>query len=452
MTISGPVRVAIDARLVPGQGTGVEQVTVGLIRALGLLDDADDEYVIVTSPKAPDWVAEYLGPNQRIVVGPDVFRWAGFKRKLGPLRPLGAYFFQLSRRATSLMRPAAKRSGGGGSAEVRSSPFHEGLGVDVVHFPAANFVSTRIPMVFNPHDLQHLHFPQFFKSEYIREREERFQSGCDQAQVVALGSEWAKADFIEHYGLDPAKIQVIPWAAPIQAQRDLDDAKLPEVVSEYGLPEMFVLFPAATWKHKNHIALLRAIASLRDEADLRVHLVCTGSKYDHWPEIEREIELLKLHDQVKFLGMVPIDHLRALYRLAQFLIFPSLHEPASAPVMEAWSEGIPVACSSAAGLMEQVGDGAYLFDPTSVSEIAEALRVMSLDSTLRDDIRQRGIVRSQKFSWEKTARAYRAVYRRLAGRPLDSEESKLLSENWTTAPPSDSRFGSRSDSPGGKPT
>ncbi len=430
MTTDRPLRVAIDAQLIPGPGIGVEQVLVGLIRSLGALPGEGEEYIIITPPDAPDWPSKYLGPNQRIVVGPGLFRWPGLQKKLGPFKPLATRVLRLG---SSFPRFYSKSNHRGQRTSWRPSQFHDGLDVDVIHFPVAQFASTSIPTVFNPHDLQHLHFPQFFSKHEIQLREERYQAGCDLAQSVAVGSEWARRDFIEHYGLEPTKVQVIPWAAPIQTHPELDDATLEKVAATYTSTGPFVLYPAATWLHKNHIALLRAIAWLRDNADLRVQLICTGSKTDHWPKIEREINLLNLGDQVKFLGVVPVETLRALYRLTQFVVFPSLYEPASAPVMEAWSEGVPVACSSVAGFPEQVDDGAYMFDPKSVPEIANALRVMSQDEVLRNDVRDRGIRRSQKFSWEKTAKAYRALYRKLAGRTLEPDESKLLSENWTTS-------------------
>lgn len=427
MTNDRPVRVAIDAQLMPGPGIGVEQVLVGLIRSLGELPGVD-EYIIVTPPNAPDWPSRFLGPNQRIVVGPGLIRWPTLQKSLGPLRPMAAGAFRRGRNLFQ-MNPMSNRRGSG--AEWRPSRFHQGLGVDVIHFPVAQYASTSIPTVFNPHDLQHIHFPHFFSEHEIQLREERYRAGCELAQVVVVGSEWARRDFIEHYGLQPEKVQVIPWAAPTSTHSEVDADTLASAAADHASNGPFVLFPAATWKHKNHIALLQAVAWLRDNEDLRVQLVCTGSKTDHWPHIERELNRLNLGDQVKFLGVVPVETLKALYRLTQFVVFPSLYEPASAPVMEAWSEGVPVACSSVAGFPEQVDDGAYMFDPNSVPEITNALRVMSSDEAVRNGVRDRGLRRSQKFSWDKTARAYRALYRKLAGRVLDPDELKLLSENWT---------------------
>jgi hypothetical protein len=47
---------------------------------------------------------------------------------------------------------------------------------------------------------------------------------------------------------------------------------------------------------------------------------------------------------------------------------------------------------------------------------------------------ERGKKRLQDFSWERTARAYRAVYRRAAGITLTDEDQNLLKWNWMQAP------------------
>ena len=196
----------------------------------------------------------------------------------------------------------------------------------------------------------------------------------------------------------------------------------------------FAFYPAVTWPHKNHLRLLEALAALRDRGVL-VPLVCTGYREaTHWPQIEARVRELNLDNQVQFLGIVPAQQLRAIYRLARFVVIPTLFEAASAPVFEAWNEGVPVACSTVTSLPQQVGDAALLFDPTSVEGIAAALVRMVTDESLRSTLVASGRRRLQDFSWERTARAYRALYRRAAGRRLTDEERVLLGWDWMAHP------------------
>jgi glycosyltransferase involved in cell wall biosynthesis len=198
---------------------------------------------------------------------------------------------------------------------------------------------------------------------------------------------------------------------------------------------LFAFYPAVTWEHKNHIRLFQALARLRDRDRLKVHLVCTGYQATpFWPRIEETISTLKLQDQIQFLGKVPGVDLRAIYRSAQFVAVPTLFEAASGPVFEAWQEETPVTCSNVTALPEQARDAALIFDPYSVEEIAAAVGRLATDSNLRSQLVHKGKSRLKDFSWERTAKAYRALYRKVARQSLSEEDEFLLSWDWMGKP------------------
>jgi len=428
------LKVLINAQIHPGHGAGgIEQVIIGLVHALGQLDDGVEEYTIIGHWKEPDWLQPYLGPNQRIVPGPkpQVQRALGesTKRLLGPLRnPAGKVWRAAWQRVLGSPKPSLP-------TVPESDGFYECLGGDVIHFPYQKFICCNLPMIYNPHDLQHLHYPQFFTSSVNAKREVIYPAGCHSSHTVAVASEWIKQDVIRHYRVNPAKVQVIPWAPPTQAYPEPTREKLSLVQQAHGLWQPFALYPAVTWEHKNHLRLLEALAYLRDSYGLTVHLVCTGYRQtSFWPRIEERMSALKLNNQVQFLGILTPGDLRAIYRLAQFVIVPTLFESDSNPVFEAWQDGTPVACSTVTALPDQAGDAALLFDPFSVEAIGEAVRRMATDANVREELHRRGVKRLSDFSWQRTAKAYRAVYRKAAGRPLTEEDRRLLSWDWMREP------------------
>ena len=245
-----------------------------------------------------------------------------------------------------------------------SDGFYESLGCDLIHFPYQMFALCALPSVFNPHDLQYRHFPQFFTVRELAWREMMYRGGCNLAQAVAVGSQWVKEDVVRQYHISPDKIQVIPWAPPTTALEAPSAEAVERVRKRYALSAPFAFYPAMGWEHKNHLRLLEALALLRDREGLRVNLVCTVSPASpFYARIRGGCEELKLGDQVQFLGLVLREELRSLYRLAQFVVVPTLFEAASGPVFEAWQDRAPVACSTATSLPEQAGDAALLFDP-----------------------------------------------------------------------------------------
>jgi glycosyltransferase involved in cell wall biosynthesis len=425
------LRVAIHAQISPDSGAGgVESVLIGLITALAKLPDSREEYVIVGPASNPEWLRPYLGANMKLVsplsATPDRQPLATLKRRIR--RRLASIYYE----ARNLFSPISERH-----YRVSGEPMHfyDKLRCDVVHVPYQELIMCSTPTVFNPHDLQHLHYPEFFNREIIDNRERIYPEACRRAQCIVVGSHWIREDVVQQYGVDRNKLQIIPWAPPTLAYAAPDDTMRDEVRRKYSLPQAYAFYPAVTWEHKNHIRLLKAIAQLRDREGVHINLVCSGAHYPaHWPKVQACLDEFGLQDQVQFVGKVPGSELRALYRLAQFVVVPTLFEAASGPMFEAWEEGAPVACSAVTSLPEQAGDAALLFDPLSIDAIADALRMMAGSELLRSELVAKGRLRLTDFSWERTARAYRAVYRKAAGFRLNDEDRHLLSWDWMAAP------------------
>lgn len=408
-------RIAIDAQLsFGGESGGVEQFVMELVRALGQLDDGSEEYLVIARAGESEWLRPHLGRNQRLVVR-QVALQERLRSSLGPLRKPARRLWRIARHALE-----AKVS--------QSNGFYENLGADLLHFPHQKFVHSGLKTIYNPHDLQHQHYPQFFSSEELSERQAVYAAGCTFAQAVAADSRWVKEDLVRQLRLDPGKVFAIPMAAPTAMDAELSDDAIGDVKRRLELPENFVLYPAQTWRHKNHTRLLQALALLRDRDRIRLSLVCTGKRNDFWPTLQKQVDALELTGQVQFLGFVqPLD-LHVLYRLAQFVIYPSLFEGGGLPILEAFAEATPIACSAAASMPEYAGDAALLFDPTSAKDISAALKQMATDAGLRAGLTARGRERIKAFTWERTARAYRAIYRMLAGTLSTAEDRQLIAE------------------------
>jgi glycosyltransferase involved in cell wall biosynthesis len=418
-----PLRVIIDAQM-PGDGSrgGVQQFTASLIRALGQLEEGTEEYIVIGPSRDSSWLHPLIGRNQRLVIAPrpPLSSPEHLKHMLRRLRlPLERIYRKLQMLVPqSIVSTQIPKSGG----------FHESLDGDLLHFPYQDFVLTGMPMIYNPHDLQHLHFPEFFTKREIAVRETIFRAGCAHARGVITESQWVKDDIGHRYGLAREKIYSILWGSPTEHYEPVTPQLLDQTKKKFGIDHPFALYPAQTWPHKNHMRLLDAFALLKKEKDFHLKLICTGNQNFFWPEIRQHLKELNLVDQVSFLGFVTSSELRALYRLASFMVFPSLFEGGGFPILEAFREGVPVATSAVTSIPEYAGDAVLFFDPNSVESIAKAVERMYTDATLRADLARRGSERIKLFSWDKTARAYRAVYRKVAGAVLSDEEELLLQD------------------------
>jgi len=129
---------------------------------------------------------------------------------------------------------------------------------------------------------------------------------------------------------------------------------------------------------------------------------------------------------VNFLGFISAEDLGCLYQLAHIVVIPTRFEAASFPLWEAFLAGVPAACSTVTSLPCQAGGSALLFDPNSIEEASDAMRRLWTDRALRLRLVADASINVARFDWARTARHFRALYRRLGGVHLTSEDRELL--------------------------
>jgi glycosyltransferase involved in cell wall biosynthesis len=418
MTDADPrLRVCLDARLVEGRSGGLEQVVIGLAHGLSQLSDGDEEYLFLGESEQLPWLEQYLDGRMRILVAQNGGGRTGARRSLASVPG-----------AKRLWHMVSPRIGTCTALPPKSDGVIEAAGIDVMHFTRQSAFRTAVPSIFHPHDLQHVHFPEYFNGRARLVRETYFRILCAQARVVAVASGWVKHDLIDQYSLEPRKVAVIRWAPPVDAYPRVTETDIRNAREKFSLSADFALYPAQTWPHKNHIRLLDALATLRDRENLIIPLVSCGHLTPFYAEIEAHARSLGLMPQTRWLGFVSPRELVSLYRLAKLVIIPTTFEAASFPLWEAFACCRPAACSNVTSLPEQAGDAALLFNPMESNEIGSAMARLWCDAGLRETLVHRGAARLKQLSWSETARRFRAHYRHLGGSPLTSEDRELLEE------------------------
>ena len=252
-------------------------------------------------------------------------------------------------------------------------------------------------------DLQHEYHPEFFTPPVLQERQRVFSTSVGAAHRIIAISEFTRGTILDRYPVDPLRVSTAHIAADpcFQPERWRTD-DLGRVLGKYGLSgETYLLYPANTWPHKNHVGALRALALLRDAHGLAPLLVLTGAAREGQDALLDARTDLRLERQVRMLGYCPTEDLPALHRGAAALFFPSLFEGFGMPLVEAmWCE-CPVVCSNVTSLPELAGDAAITVDPRSPAAMAGALARILTDPALRSDLVVRGRRRAPAFSWRR---------------------------------------------------
>ena len=74
--------------------------------------------------------------------------------------------------------------------------------------------------------------------------------------------------------------------------------------------------------------------------------------------------------------------------------------------------GTPVVCSERGSLPEIAGDAALLINPDDLDGLANAMERALEDESLRAQMRERGLAKVKRFSWEKRRERHWDIYRR----------------------------------------
>ena len=95
-----------------------------------------------------------------------------------------------------------------------------------------------------------------------------------------------------------------------------------------------------------------------------------------------------------------------LYSEATAFIFPSLYEGFGLPLLEAMACGCPTISSNMASLPEIGGKAAHFFDPTEISDMAEAIRKVCEDSAYQQKLAQGGLKHAKQFNLESSVKQH----------------------------------------------
>ncbi|MEO7102182.1 MAG: glycosyltransferase family 1 protein [Gemmatimonadaceae bacterium] len=169
----------------------------------------------------------------------------------------------------------------------------------------------------------------------------------------------------------------------------------------------YLLAFAGPSPHKNVPRLIEAFASVSDAIPHSLHII--GS-LPRGGSVERVVDALAMGSRVQLLGYIGDDAMETELAGATALVFPSLYEGFGLPIVDAQRLGVAVICSTAGSLPEIAGQGAMLFDPRSVCDIASSISRVSKDRSLRERLIRAGRENVERFSWEATAMDTLRIY------------------------------------------
>jgi len=258
------------------------------------------------------------------------------------------------------------------------------------------------------HDLSFELYPSFFslKRQFWHKviNPQKLMSAFD--KIIAV-SQNTKNDLINYYEIQTNKIKVVYSGIDHELfqPRDKNLPEFAQIKAKYQLPEKFILFLGTLEPRKNITGIIEAFNLLKNNfsefADL--NLVIAGEKGWGYKKIFDLAQRSPFTKQIFYLDYINRQDKPFLYNLAELFIFPSFYEGFGFPALEAQACGLPVIASSNSSFPEILGGSAFLVKPDQLEEIALAINQILTNSTLKQNLINKGLENVKRFSWQTCA-------------------------------------------------
>jgi len=243
------------------------------------------------------------------------------------------------------------------------------------------------------HDANIFAFPEAYSFLFRLKYKFIFNILARIAKLVLTDSQFSQRELARYLRLPLDRFHVI-----LLGGNHLDEIKADEkILEKNGLdPQTYLLCVASQSRHKNFQAVLMAAEILKTDVKFAVD-GASNRIFQNPGELPKNSNL-------KMLGYVDSQELKALYKNALGFLFPSLYEGFGLPILEAMACGCPVLCSSAASMPEVGGQAVVYFNPRDLHNMVNEIRRFVSDFELRMDLRARGYAQVDGFHWEQAAR------------------------------------------------
>ncbi len=256
------------------------------------------------------------------------------------------------------------------------------------------------------HDLRYLSSRRYVSlKRYVLLKALMSRSLAKADSVIAV-SRWTEEQLKDHYSVLPEKLSVIYNSV---------NGNFTETsrtwCSTFDKP--YLLSVGHLEKRKNLETLVRAFSSIADSWDGL--LVLVGRDQGSLHSIEAAADSSGVSDRLILKSSVSSEELAGLYSNSEIVICPSHFEGFGMTLLEGMAAGRPVIASNIPPHFEVAGDAALLVDPgeEEINEYAQAILELLNNSELTKLYIDRGFVRLNLFSWEKSAQQLESLYRSL---------------------------------------
>lgn len=201
------------------------------------------------------------------------------------------------------------------------------------------------------------------------------------------------AAYYRHYGADPRRFFLLPWA--IDNERFAEASRFAPgereaMRQQFGIgPEQTAfVFSAKLVARKDPMTLLRALARMKEREKAVVVFLGHGELREALESFAQE-----KHLNVRFAGFVNQADLPKHYAMCDVFVLPSVYEPRGSVINEAMACGLPVVVTDRCGSLGDIvleGENAFVYPAGDDAALARAMEAL-MDGALRARMGRRSL-------------------------------------------------------------
>lgn len=256
------------------------------------------------------------------------------------------------------------------------------------------------PLIFHVHATE---FDRVGKDSMNRDIYLIEKEGFAKADMIIAVSDYTRRVIMDHYGVNPEKIRVVPNAIDNNEYRQRFDTRQ---FRRDG--KKIVLFVGRLTFQKGPDYFLRAARRVLD-FNPDVFFVFSGSgDMERW--LIEESARMGIADKVFFAGFLRGADLSRVYQMADLYVMSSVSDPFGLTSLESLANGTPILVSRTTGASEMLAH-CLKVDFWDVDEMTNKILAVVNYPELRDTLQANGSCEVRKFSWDESARKCLGVYR-----------------------------------------
>ena len=224
---------------------------------------------------------------------------------------------------------------------------------------------------------------------------------------ILMPSQATQAEFLQHYGVDPARAPLVYPGLDLARFRALPDRREARARLRLSGEAPVVLYVGFSTPRKGVEHLARAVNAMPP-----IQLLMVG-KWEPGYRERFETALGDARSRTTLTGYVPENDIPWYYAAADVLVLPTLLEGAGFPPIEAMAAGIPVVTTTGGAAGEVVGPAGIVVAPADSAALAAALTRVLGDHDLARRLGEAGRQRAfSLFDLAEATQRVEAVYRR----------------------------------------